>query len=147
MNWKKATYANFNPQPKTFSKKKAAKKKADNLPVLIQLADALVRSTLINTYSVNGIAECFTCGIKMQAKFLEVGHFVKRQHKAVRWNLKNCHLQCFYCNRDYGNVVVYADKINKKYGAGTAESLIAESKKPFKLDRTHINQIIESLRK
>lgn len=141
----------FRPNQKTFSSpkgKKAVKKKStNNLPVLMNLADSLVRAVLIKKHSINGASNCFTCGIKMEVKFLEVGHFVKRQYTALRWDLRNTHFQCIRCNHELdGNVIVYADKLDQRYGMGTAEGLIQESKKPFKLDRITMNEIIESLK-
>lgn len=62
------------------------------------------------------------------------GHYVSRTHQATRHNEKNAHLQCAECNTvGLGKPTEMATYIDKKYGPGTAESLVIESKKLTKL--------------
>lgn len=45
--------------------------------------------------------KCFVCGARISSKGNgEVGHFIRRQHMATRYNEYNCNFICFDCNRD-----------------------------------------------
>ena len=46
----------------------------------------------------NGIIRCISCGKPVFWKQSDAGHFIKRQHKATRFNEKNANAQCKECN-------------------------------------------------
>jgi hypothetical protein len=74
----------------------------------------------------NGRCKCFTCWRSFHPKEMEAGHFVKRDRKSVKYHEKNCHAQCHWCNQPQdGNAGRYAVELDKRYGKGTAEMLIA----------------------
>ena len=57
---------------------------------------------------------CFSC--KQYAK-LQAGHFIGRTHKSVRYDVTNCHGQCWHCNHALeGNLVAYERKMIETYG-------------------------------
>ena len=59
---------------------------------------------------------------------MDAGHFRHRSLNTFFLEI-NVHCQCIYCNRFlHGNLGVYAVELDKKYGAGTAERLIKESR-------------------
>lgn len=81
---------------------------------------------------------CRTCRNTYPSwKEMDAGHYVPRQDLATRWDEKNVHLQCKRCNGFRGGepekMAAYIDSF---YGPGTAESLRAQSKRPFKLSRS-----------
>lgn len=84
----------------------------------------------------NGIGRCFTCGAPKHYKDLDCGHGVGRQHKNTKYNEKNNHSQCGACNRfNEGKKDVYSKEVDKRYGEGTWDKLLAFSRTPIK--RTH----------
>ena len=77
---------------------------------------------------VNGVpyVVCITCGKLVEFKAIQCGHFVKRHKWAVRFYEKNGNAQCVHCNEVLsGNDYLYGKAINKKWGPGTAEYLVA----------------------
>lgn len=79
--------------------------------------DAIFSLYIRTLNSVNGKNKCFTCDLWFLIKELECGHFVKRAHKSLRWEITNCHPQCNYCNQGLdGNYGVYKAKMIEKYG-------------------------------
>lgn len=66
---------------------------------------------------------CFTC-----SEFgNQAGHF---RHRRLDFDERNLHCQCFRCNAKFvlaGNLGVYAVRLDKEYGQGTAERLILRS--------------------
>jgi 5-methylcytosine-specific restriction endonuclease McrA len=46
----------------------------------------------------NGLAKCCTCGKIGDVKYMDCGHFIKRQHMATRFDVYNCATQCKKCN-------------------------------------------------
>ena len=83
----------------------------------------------------DGYGRCISCNkIKTYAN-LDCGHFISRNKHAVRWNEKNANVQCQQCNRFLsGKQFEHALAIDKKYGAGTAESLLNYSKLRVAID-------------
>ena len=76
------------------------------------------------------------------------GHFVCRTHQATRHDEQNAHLQCAECNiLGLGKPEEMADYIDKKYGKGTAESLIIKSKKLTKLFPHEKKELLHFYRK
>jgi len=74
--------------------------------------------------SVDGIGLCITCGRMKEWKYMDNGHFIKRQYLSTRYDEKNCNLQCKHCNAfEQGANEKYKIAIDKKWGAGTAEML------------------------
>lgn len=72
---------------------------------------------------------CITCGRIKEILYMDAGHFIKAGSSlAVRFDEKNVNLQCKYCNGILqGNDAIYAEKLDEKYGPGTAEMLRIKS--------------------
>jgi hypothetical protein len=52
------------------------------------------------------------------------GHFLGRRHLGTRYDERNCHSQCRYCNRfEEGKKHIYARFLVQKYGEGIVELL------------------------
>jgi len=90
----------------------------------------------------NGYARCCTCGKIAHFRDMDAGHFVNRKFKAVRFNEKNVNTQCRSCNRYCeGNIPEYSLFIERKYGKGTVEKLIAQKNTYTKMGKVRIDEI------
>lgn len=84
-----------------------------------------------------GYAECITCGKRAHISEMDAGHFIDRSHKATRYNEQNVNAQCRTCNRfQSGRQFEHGIAIDLKYGTGTANELLQESKQIFKGNQT-----------
>lgn len=105
-------------------------KKQLSLPKLIKKLDKIFSEYIRKRDSdSNGMCRCITCGKSFHWKAGDAGHFIQRDRIAVRWNEKNCNAQCMECNRfRSGNQFAHGKAIDKKFGAGTADTLEALGK-------------------
>ena len=74
-----------------------------------------------------GTVECVTCRKLMhwEGDGAQAGHFIKRQHRSVRWRETNCHVQCVRCNGFKGGMQdEYAKFIIQTYGLAEFEDLM-----------------------
>ena len=97
----------------------------------------------------NGEGVCSTCGKFGHYSTMDAGHFISRRFTNLRWDERNVHLQCKYCN-GYGNGEQFkmARYIDTKYGKGTADllhELRHKKEPPTKIDK--IKMIIKYERK
>ena len=103
----------------------------------------------------NGVlfVKCCTCGAIRQAKHVDCGHYVKRQHKATRWSELNCLPQCKPCNGyEQGSPEKMAKEIDRLHGEGTAERLKLLEKTVSKSNedlialyyKTAVNELLKS---
>lgn len=79
---------------------------------LIKKLDSIVSKIVIAREK-----KCVQCG---STQNLTCGHIFSRSHYATRWNLDNCHAQCWPCNYKYKNqdtvsyFLWYQNKVGKK---------------------------------
>ena len=93
-----------------------------------------------------GTVSCVTCGKLMHwtGDGAQAGHFVKRQHKGVRYDKRNVHTQCVYCNKYLsGNDGAYAVYIIDRYGREVHDELVSWKHKEHKYYRSDYEQLIE----
>src|SRR3990167_1432031 len=105
------------------SKRKQGPKKGKSLKSLRNRLDKIF-SLYIRKRDANDkvIGACYTCG---HVSVLEAGHFVPRQH-ATRWDERNVHGQCSYCNRWlHGNLYAYGKRLALDYGQPVVDELWA----------------------
>lgn len=77
---------------------------------------------------------CYTCGLVMEPKKSQNGHFIPRQYLALRWSEINCHAQCYADNMLYnGQPGAYAIRLEKDYGEGIVAWLESQRKVICKL--------------
>lgn len=89
-----------------------------------------------------GILNCISCGIPVHWKKADAGHFIKRQFKSLRYNEKNVNGQCRKCNwLLQGNDIEYAKGLEKKYGKGILEQLLATKNRTVKMGRFELKHI------
>lgn len=56
---------------------------------------------------------CYTCGKPGN----QAGHYIPRARRSVRWDLRNVHCQCMYCNCTLeGNRPKYRARLLDEYG-------------------------------
>jgi hypothetical protein len=65
---------------------------------------------------------------------MDAGHFISRNKRATKYNEQNVNAQCPRCNRFLsGRQYEHGLAIDRKWGAGTAEKLLALSGQSCKL--------------
>ena len=89
-----------------------------------------------------GMGYCVTCG--RWAK-LQCGHFVKRQHRATRWDERNAAGQCAMpCNHGLGGAQdEFAHHILTKYGQDTLDELMRLKHTTRKFSRDELLELIK----
>jgi hypothetical protein len=126
------------PKPKHVKKKK--RKKLLPFPSLVKKADKIFSLWIRKRDEVKLQGRCCTCGEPGN----QAGHFVKRNHYKVRWNVDNVNLQCSRCNHFLGgNDAEYARFIINIYGIDRFEWLM-EQKGPVKLSREDVQRVIDA---
>jgi len=91
----------------------------------------------------DGFSYCVTCGKPMTLKTSQCGHFISRRHFATRWEEKNCAAQCVGCNMfSQGKQYEFGLAIDTRFGVGTAQKLLIQSKNKFKKDKSILNILI-----
>ena len=86
--------------------------------------------------------QCFTCLKKDDWKNMDLGHF--RHGKNMDFIRENLHVQCSRCNRFlHGNLGIYAEKLEEKYGQGIIQKLNALADKLKIWKRQELMDIIE----
>jgi len=80
----------------------------------------------------DGYILCCECGQYFWWKESTNGHFVKRRHRTLRWDERNCHAQCAPCNGRDENIM-YADFMVAKYGPEIWQILTAQKNNQGKI--------------
>lgn len=76
---------------------------------------------------------CYTCGMVLDPKKSQCGHFVPRQYLATRYDERNNHCQCYACNVLYnGQPTAYACHLMVEYGRDIIEELESHRKDAVK---------------
>jgi hypothetical protein len=93
---------------------------------------------------IDGYGKCISCGRLIHWKDGDAGHYINRRNYSVRWNEKNVHLQCRFCNRfNEGNAAGYTQGLIKKYGEGIIEELEVAKSFPAKYTDFELNELIK----
>jgi rubredoxin len=112
--------------------------------------DKLVREILLKRFvRHDNTFVCFVCKKVYFAHVGTVGHFRKRGHHAVRWDLLNNHLLCPNCQDEskQSNYDNYYERIDEEYGKGTAEMLVIKSMTRVKFEVWEMEELYEELKK
>jgi hypothetical protein len=73
---------------------------------------------------------------------MNAGHFVPRGRMGTRFDEKNVHIQCVYCNRFLeGQQFKHGQHIDWLYGKGTAERLIERGHTLYKVGIKDLDEI------
>jgi hypothetical protein len=93
--------------------------------------------------SVNEVSICFTCGKEDHWKKLQNGHFMSRKHYSTRWDETNCQVQCAGCNVfKYGEQYKFSIELDHKYGSGTADKMLQQSRQIVKFSTMDLEDLI-----
>jgi len=121
------------------------KKKTASLAALKRKCDK-VFSEYIRRRDIdrNGTTACVTCGNRKPWQQMQAGHFVSRVHLATRYSGVNVNVQCGACNvLRRGNMVEYAAYMERTYGYGVIERLLAEKRKTVKFTKADYLEMID----
>lgn len=95
-----------------------------------------------------GFGQCISTGRFIHYSQADAGHFMSREHLSTRWHEKNVHLQGRQANRfKQGQQFSQALNIDRKYGEGTSEILMAESRRKSNISDFEIEILIKHYRK
>jgi uncharacterized CHY-type Zn-finger protein len=91
-----------------------------------------------------GTVQCVTCQKLMHWKESQCGHWVKRQHRAVRWDERNVGVQCPRCNHFMGGCQdEFGLHIITKYGESVFQELMQLKHKVMKHTRSDLEALID----
>jgi hypothetical protein len=111
--------------------------------VLVKKLDTIFSQYIRQRYAINGISECFTCGVKNEYKKQQAGHFASRRHYSTRWDEFNVQVQCYSCNIcNQGMQFEFGKKLCLKYGDNFAEDLMKKSKEIVKFTESDLTHLI-----
>jgi hypothetical protein len=90
----------------------------------------------------NGYCRCITSGKLVHWTECDAGHFISRRHMATKYDEQNVHAQGRGDNRfRSGEQLIYAKAIDKKYGQGTADRILARSRGTRKFEQFEIESL------
>jgi hypothetical protein len=101
----------------------------------------------------NGYCQCVTCKKIDHWKNMQAGHYLSRRFKAIKFDVRNVHVQCPLCNGfGHGMIEEYTAFMLTTYGRGTIDTLEYLSKQRhdftiYELQqyRTNIKKNLEGL--
>lgn len=139
---------------------KSTRKSKKSLSSLVKLADkefsryVRLRDSVYEDGVWAGV--CISCDRKLVVvnwghwnPAANLGHYIGRSCKTLRWNEENCNLQCAHCNawRDKVSMIgAYKKALDLKYGQGTSRRLKRESARLHKPTRDELETIINDSR-
>lgn len=134
-----------NPAKYMIERKKAEKKKkAESVTTLKKKLDAIFSLYIRQKYEVDGLVECYTCGVQKPLKSMQNAHFWSRSHLSTRWDEDNCRVCCVGCNvYKHGNYIVYTQKILKEIGQEAFDKLEQKKNMSFSPSKEWLTKQIE----
>jgi hypothetical protein len=134
-----------NPKKYLLEKKKIEKKKkAESVTSLKKKLDMIFSIYIRQKYEVDGLVECYTCGVQKPIPQMQNGHFWSRSNLSVRWDEDNCRPQCSGCNVfKHGNYIVYTQKMMQELGEDLFEALELKKNIPYSPSKEWLTKQIE----
>jgi 5-methylcytosine-specific restriction endonuclease McrA len=134
-----------NPKKYLLEKKKIEKKKkAESVTSLKKKLDTIFSIYIRQKYEVDGLVECYTCGVQKPIPQMQNGHFWSRSNLSVRWDEDNCRPQCSGCNVfKHGNYIVYTQKMMQELGEDLFEALELKKNIPYSPSKEWLTKQIE----
>jgi predicted thioredoxin/glutaredoxin len=117
--------------------------KEEGLQDLIKDADTIFsRWVRLSNSDKDGNVSCYTCDVTKHWTLMQNGHYIKRGNLFLRFDPRNCRVQCEGCNvyKD-GNYAEYTQRLEKER-PGIVEYLLEESRLVYKPTRLEIKNII-----
>ena len=91
-----------------------------------------------------GYIKCFTCDKVCHISNIDAGHFQGSKKSTVRWDEMNVKPQCRQCNNtNNGMRQEFANRLDLKYGCGTAKRLMQKANKASQFKSAELRQKIE----
>lgn len=121
--------------------------KEKGLSELIDIADDVFSKVLrLSAADQNGIVTCYTCDVKLRWQDAQCGHYMKRGNLFLRFDPRNCRVQCRDCN-EYkdGNMAEYTRRLEVEH-PGITDILKEEAALVYKPHRHEIQAIITECR-
>jgi hypothetical protein len=134
---------------KEVRKKDKALKDEVKISDVMRLADTYFSRYIRLKNSLNGLCTCYTCGTIKDIKEVDNGHYIKREHKATRYNENNCKPQCKTCNGDTkhnGKQTEFRENLVNEYGIEAVESLEALGRTSIKANGLFYRNIANEYR-
>mgnify|MGYP001567999745 CR=1 FL=1 len=80
----------------------------------------------------NGYGHCFTCGVRVHYKEANLGHYISRAYKAVKFHEDNLRFQCVKCNKwKNGEPVVFRENLVDEIGEKRVLTLEKQKDDPY----------------
>ena len=137
----------FKPDPKVFRIK--SKKTIPNKNNLNSKSKLVTKIDILFGRIVKKIfkKKCYTC-LNLENFEIECGHFLVREHWALRWEINNVRLQCLNCNRNLqGNRTIFEKNLRNEIGNSKVDLMISTSRtynrRPVE---SELEQIYENLK-
>ena len=93
-----------------------------------------------------GNCECYTCNSLKHWSLQQCGHYVPRGNMALRWDFRNCRVQCKNCNEALrGNLSVFSELLDTEV-AGLSETLANEARLIHSYGIDELKQLLIDLR-
>lgn len=117
--------------------------KEEGLQELVKEADDIFSKWLrLNDANENGFSTCYTCGHIGLWTTMQCGHYIKRGNLFLRFDTRNCRVQCEDCNVfNDGNYPEFTKRLEAE-APGITEYLMEESRLVYKPTREEIRGII-----
>jgi len=118
--------------------------KEEDLSGLIEDADTIISQYVrLKGADERGLIKCYTCPTVKHWTLMDAGHFLKRSHLYLRWDVtRNLRPQCKECNQiKDGNMPEYRKRLEEDM-PGLPDILKEEAALVYKPTREEIRQII-----
>ena len=120
------------------------KSKAPSTSKLVKDLDKVYSLAIRHRSAIGGMVSCFTCEKKAPPKEMQLGHYVSRSIKILRWDENNTRVQCVGCNIfKNGNVITFREYLVAELGEVKVKKLEQSRFKLFKPDRSWYLERIE----
>lgn len=94
--------------------------------------------------NADGHGGCISCSWFGHYSDADNGHYFSRKWYSVRWDVRNCNLQCRKCNRlGYGAQKRYKPRLLEKWGPDTHDILEAKRHEFFKMSAFEYQEDID----
>lgn len=109
--------------------------------------DTIVRKIVRARDSNWSVFRCISCGELKRVTEAENGHYIPRSQTALRWDLRNCNLECLKCNRfDQDHLKGYRLNLIKKIGLTEVQELEALKNTTTKLSDNDKEELLKQLK-
>jgi hypothetical protein len=127
----------------THAKIAAAEREEVGMPELIERLDDLVSQWVrYSAVGPDGLVECFTCRKRFRPQDVDAGHYLTRECKYLRFDLRNIRPQCRPDNRSkYGMRPEFGKRLDEE-NEGITEILLEESRIIHHWTRDELKQMI-----